>query len=276
MPLFNHVVGRAAPILSHQGYRQIIPNIVEPKSTFEHSLGLSSDIVRKEMYSFTDLGGNELVLRPEGTAGVMRWAMNSEYRKTIEKEPIKAYYWGPMYRYERPQAGRYRQFYQLGAERIGGSADVGSAILGDYENLSTALAILESIFEHKVELTVRMNNLGDGETVPRFNADLKSLLEARAGELSSDSQMRLAQGNCMRVLDSNSKQDQTIVESMIARGEMPSIDDYMPAEHVQAFEELITLLRDAHPGIEFVRDPALVRGLDYYNGACFEVMLADQ
>ena len=162
----------------------------------------------------------------------------------------------------------------MGAERIGGSADVGSTILADYENLTTALEILESVFEHKVEFTVRINNLGDGDTVKRYNQELKGLLEAKVDQFSIDSQARLAQGNCMRILDSNSKQDQLIVQSMITAGALPSIDDFMPIANVQAFEELLSLLRSGYPCTSFERDVSLVRGLDYYNGACFEINLA--
>ena len=108
-PVYNHILNRSRPILENLGYQRLIQNVVERQETFTRTLGVSSDIVQKEMYAFKDLGENELVLRPEGTAGAIRQMLNTpNLMQFIEKEPVKMWYWGPMYRYERPQAGRLR------------------------------------------------------------------------------------------------------------------------------------------------------------------------
>ena len=122
-PFYDHIIKKSSKVLqSKYGYRRLLQNTIERKETFTRTLGISSDIVQKEMYAFTDLGGNDLVLRPEGTAGAMRYLINDpSLMQNIEKEAQKMWYWGPMFRYERPQAGRLRQFYQLGIENIGGS-----------------------------------------------------------------------------------------------------------------------------------------------------------
>lgn len=143
------MVSKCKEVFKSFNYKRILVNTVEKEETFTHTLGVSSDIVQKEMYRFSDLSNNQLVLRPEGTAGVMRYVTNDEeILKTIEKNSTKLWYWGPMFRYERPQAGRMRQFYQIGLEKIGGQVnDPGTAIEGDFEAIYTANKCLEEIFK---------------------------------------------------------------------------------------------------------------------------------
>lgn len=193
---YRHTLDRSLGVLEGQfGYQQLLLNMLERKETFSHTLGLSSDIVQKEMYNFTDLGGNELVLRPEGTAGAMRFLLaDKALVRTIEKEPVRMWYWGPMFRYERPQAGRLRQFYQLGIENIGGTplrdgepADLGHVVASDFEVISAACECLDMVFNHKVNFQIQINNLGTKQSLKDFNEELLKQLKEHRSKLSADS-----------------------------------------------------------------------------------------
>lgn len=178
-PTFQHVIDRSKPVLEGTyGFKRLLQNVVEREQVFSRTLGSDSDIVQKEMYRFKDLGKNELVLRPEGTAGAMRFVLGEpELLHQIEKDPLRMWYWGPMFRYERPQAGRLRQFYQLGVEMVGGASDSGSVVLKDYEAITSACDILDLIFEHRVNFTVNVNNLGSRESIKLYNAELLQVLK---------------------------------------------------------------------------------------------------
>ena len=226
--------------------------MLEREETFHRTLGVSSDIVQKEMYAFKDQGKNSVVLRPEGTASCMRWLTNeSDLINTIEKEPVKLWYHGPMFRYERPQAGRLRQFHQLGVEHIGGShnlkqgpIDYGHMIQTDYENIEAAVQCLDSIFEHKLSFKILLNNLGSKTTIKDYNDTVLEFLKANAQLLSEDSQKRIEQGNALRVLDSKDEEDQNFIDDHLFRGSMPSIDQFIGGEQQDAFQELIDLLKE--------------------------------
>ena len=212
-PYFYHVRRCSEKVVQNKyGYSHIIPNILERQSTYIHSLGSLSEIVQKEMYSFTDKGGNDVVLRPEGTAGAMRFVVNNKSLiQNIEKEAVKMWYMGPMYRYERPQAGRMRQFYQLGVENIGGSStqknDIGHQIQNDVEILNSAVDMLNLVFEHKLKFKVHINNLGSKSTISEYNTALKSVLDKYEKHFSEDSQRRLSQNRSLRILESKDKND---------------------------------------------------------------------
>jgi len=248
----RHVVGRAHAIAELYGYGEIATPIFEFTEIFARSLGDTSDVVTKEMYSFTDRGGDSLTLRPENTAGVARAVISGGL---LQNPPLKLFYAGPMFRYERPQKGRLRQFHQIGIEVIGApepAADVeviamGQHILGD-------LGIAESI-------TLEINSLGDRESRLAYRDRLVDYLAAFKSRLSEDSRMRLER-NPMRILDSKDEGDREIVRGA------PTIDDSLNAESRTFIAAVKAGLADL--GIAFAVNPQLVRGLDYYTHTAFE------
>lgn len=235
------------------GFQEIRTPIFERTELFIRGVGESSDIVSKEMYTFEDKGGRSLTLRPEGTASVMRAFME----KRLEQQPgvQKYYYLSPMFRYERPQAGRYRQHHQFGAEAIGdGSAE------RDVEVIDLLLEVFRRL-ELK-NLSVVINSIGDEETRANFRAALKDFLAPKLSQLSADSQVRFEK-NPLRILDSKDPEDKRILQGA------PSILDLLSSDAKEHFERVQMLLRKLN--IHFTIDPKLVRGLDYYNKTVFEI-----
>ncbi|NPB03052.1 MAG: histidine--tRNA ligase [Thermotogae bacterium] len=223
--------------------------ILERLSLFVRSVGEETDIVQKQMFSFKDRGGREVVLRPEGTAGVVR--------AFIERgmvPPKKLAYFGPMFRAERPQKGRYRQFYQIGAEFIGFSG-----YLSDVEGVLAAYLPLRDL---GLEVEVRINTLGNVDTKNRYAEALKNYLEGM-DDLCEDCKRR-RERNPLRVLDCK-------IDG--PRLNPPDILDFLSEEERHNFER--TLKKLAEMGIPIVRDPNLVRGLDYYTGIVFEMVAKD-
>jgi histidyl-tRNA synthetase len=230
--------------------------VFEDYTLFNRSIGESSDVVNKEMYDFYDKGKRHIALRPEGTASVIR-AYNENKMYADPVQPQKFYYIESMYRYERPGAGRMREFNQVGVEIIGKySAST------DVETILLAFHLLKKL---KVSAKLVINNIGDFNERKEYVNELQSRLEKVKDKLSNDSQRRLTT-NPLRILDS--KEDD--VDSLI---EMPSINDYLTADSIQYFEQIKKGLDSV--GIEYTQSNKLVRGLDYYTNLVFEFVNED-
>lgn len=236
------------------GYHEIRTPLFERTELFQRSVGDTSDIVSKEMYTFEDRGGRSLSLRPEGTAPAMRAFIEHQLHQTA---PIqKLFYIAPMFRYERAQAGRYRQHHQFGAEAIGnGSPEQDAELIDLLYTLYRRLGLKN--------LTLYINSIGDTTSRQAFRQALKDYLTPQASHLSPDSQTRL-ELNPLRILDSKDRRDREIVAGA------PSILDFLSEEACSHFEELKRLLNLLH--IPYQVNPFLVRGLDYYNKTVFEIV----
>jgi len=252
--LWNYVERVIRRTATEFGFQEIRTPALEKTELFQRGVGETSDIVSKEMYTFEDRGGRMLSLRPEGTAPVIRSFIENGLS---HQAPIhKLYYIGPMFRYERAQAGRYRQHHQFGAEVIGTNAPEQDAEVIDLLYTTYRRLGLQN-------LKVMINSLGDKECRLRFRDALTEYFSQYKDSLSEDSQQRLEK-NPLRILDSKSPQDQEFVEKA------PSILDYLSDEvrnHFDKVQEYLTLL-----DIPFEINPHLVRGLDYYNRTVFEVV----
>jgi histidyl-tRNA synthetase len=249
---FRFIEGQAAKISGQYGFEEIETPIIEPAAVFKRSLGDTSDIVSKQMYLFKDLGGDEIVLRPEGTAGVARAFINEGLSQLL---PLKLFYRGPMFRYERPQKGRYRQFYQVGTEILGVEKPQ-----ADIELILLAQQFLKSL-SLEGEIRLHLNTIGDSESRENFREKLVNYLETRKSELSKDSLDRLYR-NPLRILDSKEESDRRVV------AEAPSLADSLNDTSRVFFEAVQAGLQSQ--GIEPYIDPLLVRGLDYYCHTVFE------
>ncbi|MGV3263036.1 histidine--tRNA ligase [Cytobacillus pseudoceanisediminis] len=236
-------------------YREIRTPIFEHTELFLRSVGDTTDIVQKEMYTFEDRGGRSLTLRPEGTASAVRSFVEHKMYGDAS-QPVKLYYMGPMFRYERPQAGRFRQFVQFGVEAIG-SAD--PAI--DTEVIALAMSLYRSMGLQKLKLIV--NSLGDKESRSAHREALVNHFKPRIGEFCQDCQNRLEK-NPMRILDCKQDREHELMKSA------PSIIDYLNDDSKTYFEKVQKYLKNLD--IDFIVDPNLVRGLDYYNHTAFEIM----
>ena len=236
-------------------YQEIRTPIFEHTELFLRSVGDTTDIVQKEMYTFEDRGERSLTLRPEGTASVVRSFVENKMYGAVN-QPVKLYYMGPMFRYERPQAGRYRQFVQFGAEAIG-SAD--PAI--DVEVIALAISLYQSLGLKKIKLVI--NSLGDKDSRSDHRAALINHFQPRIGEFCSDCQNRLEK-NPMRILDCKQDREHELMQTA------PSIIDYLNDDSKKYFEKVQEYLRALD--ISFEVDPNLVRGLDYYKHTAFEIM----
>lgn len=249
---FRHIEATSARISNLYGFDEIETPIIEPAALFLRTLGETSDIVTKQMYHFKDLGGEELVLRPEGTAGVAR-AFISE--GLAQHTPLKLFYRGPMFRYERPQKGRYRQFYQFGLELIGvekPQADL--EVLACGHRILKELGVMSSI-------TLHINTIGDNESREAYREKLVHYLGGRKSELSKDSLVRLER-NPLRILDSKDEGDRRVIS------EAPVLADSLTPSAKAFFDEVLAGLE--RMGIAYTVDPKLVRGLDYYCHTVFE------
>lgn len=253
---WQYVEKKARELFKKYRYQEMRTPIFESFEVFSRTSGETSDIVTKEMYDFYDKGDRHITLRPEGTAGVVRsFVENKLYGPEFQK-PVKTYYMGPMFRYERPQAGRLREFHQIGVEAFG----VDSPTL-DVEVIAMAIDLLQNFGLKSLKLA--LNTLGDNESRTNYRQALIDYLEPYEDQLSADSKERLHK-NPLRVLDSKDQADQKIV------ADAPSILDHLTPAAKEHFETVKSLL-DAL-GIEYVVDPNMVRGLDYYNHTIFEIM----
>ncbi|MCH7831955.1 MAG: histidine--tRNA ligase [Proteobacteria bacterium] len=234
------------------GYEEISTPIFEATDVFRRTLGETSDIVTKEMYVFDDKKGRSLTLRPEGTAGVARAYISGMRSKPL---PLKFFYQGPMFRYERMQKGRQRQFHQFGVELLGVEGP-----LGDVEIISLAAHILDALgLTDKV--TLHLNTLGDSESREAHRAKLVEYLDAHRDRLSEESLTRLDR-NPLRIFDSKDEGDQEVIE------EAPLLSDHLNDSSKAFFDHVQAGLKTA--GVAFELNPRLVRGLDYYCHTAFE------
>jgi histidyl-tRNA synthetase len=249
---FAHVVATFDRVRKLYGFQRVEVPVFESTAVFARSLGESTDVVSKEMYTFTDRGGDSITLRPEFTAGISRAYITEGWQQYA---PLKVATHGPLFRYERPQKGRFRQFHQLDAEIIGAAepgADVELLVMAD--QLLKELGIADGV-------TLTLNTLGDGPSRDAWRAALIAHFEAHRDQLSEDSVERLAK-NPLRILDSKDPRDRPIADGA------PDIDAYLTDE-ARSFFEKVTAGLDA-AGVAWERNARLVRGLDYYRHTAFE------
>ena len=249
---FLFVEDTARALAKRYGFGEIQTPVFEATELFARGVGETSDIVSKEMYTFTDRGGESFTLRPEGTAGVVR-AFISEGME--QNAPVKLFYAGPMFRYERPQKGRYRQLHQVGVEVLGAAVPQ-----TDVEVLCLAWDVLSAL-GLKDHVRLELNTLGDTESRAEYRKALVSYFEQYKDKLSEDSLNRLEK-NPLRILDSKDEGDKKLVENA------PSMLDYLNEDSRAFFESVKAGLTAM--GIPFVVNPRLVRGLDYYRHTVFE------
>ncbi len=232
-------------------FRRVEMPVFEKTEVFSRAIGETTDVVSKEMYSFDDRGGESLTLRPEFTAGIARAYLTNGWQ---QHAPLKVATHGPLFRYERPQKGRYRQFHQIDAEIIGAAEPK-----ADVELLAMADQLLKELGIDGV--TLHLNTLGDGDSRDAWRAALVEHFRAVKDELSDDSQERLEK-NPLRILDSKDRRDQRFV------ADAPMIDQFL-SDDARAFFDAVTSGLDA-AGVKWTRAESLVRGLDYYRHTAFE------
>lgn len=251
-PLWELFQNTVESVFKSYGFQKISTPIVEETSLFVRGLGSVTDIVEKEMYSFTDsMNGDQLTLRPEGTAGVVRAVL--EHNLTYES-PKRLWYFGPMYRHEKPQHGRYRQFFQYGAEALGFTGpDV------DAEMIIMCYRLWCDLGLDKIRL--ELNSIGNAEERNSHRTDLIAYFEANKDILDAEAQRRLYT-NPLRILDTKNPSMQAMVNAA------PKLLDYLDAESLAHFEGVQKILR--HNNIPYTINPRLVRGMDYYNRTVFE------
>jgi len=252
-PYWDYVREAAARICRLFGYERIDTPVFEAAALFVRTTGEATDIVQKEMYVFRDRGGQELALRPEGTAPVCRAYL--EHGMASRPQPVRLWYWAPIFRYDRPQAGRYRQHHQFGVEALGDAspamdAEVIELLWRFYEELGLT------------GLSLHLNSLGDARCRPRYVEELRRYYEGRLDRACPDCRARF-QRNPLRLLDCKQEQCQPLIAAA------PPIVDYLCPECAQHFHGLEEHLRAL--GVPFVVDPRLVRGFDYYTRTVFEV-----
>jgi histidyl-tRNA synthetase len=248
---FVHIITTAIKIAKRYGYSYIETPILEETALFRRSVGDSSDIVSKEMYQFEDKGGNDVCMRPEGTAGVVRAFVSAK----LDRQPVKQkfYYYGPMFRYERPQKGRLREFHQFGCESFG-EASV-------YEDFTIITMIGQIFKELGIGFDLLINSLGCPECMPLYKDNLVGFLTGIKEDLCEDCNRRIGT-NPIRVLDCKNEKCQSMLENS------PKLISNLCGNCDTDFQKLTALLDKA--GINYTVDTNLVRGLDYYNKTAFE------
>jgi histidyl-tRNA synthetase len=249
---FAHVVDTFRRVARLYGFRGLEVPVIEPTAVFARSLGETTDVVAKEMYSFDDRGGESVTLRPEFTAGIARAYLSNGWQ---QHAPMKLVTHGPLFRYERPQKGRYRQFHQIDAEIIGAGEP-----LADVELLSFADQLLKELGLGD-GMTLHLNTLGDAHSREAWRAGLVTYFSDYRDALSPESLARLEK-NPLRILDSKDPDDRGIAHGA------PKIDDFLTGEAQEFFAKLTEGLAAA--GVAWQRDAKLVRGLDYYRHTAFE------
>lgn len=248
----RHVVETAGEVARRYGYDPMATPVFEATEVFARTLGETSDVVTKEMYTFETKGGDSITLRPENTAGVARAVISNGLQQNL---PLKYFYAGPMFRHERPQKGRQRQFHQIGVELIG----IGHP-MGDVEVIAAGAAILDAL-DIRDRTKLELNTLGDTESRDAYRRVLVDYLSRFKGDLSEDSQNRLDR-NPLRILDSKNPRDREIV------ADAPVFGDYLTAEAQDWFDAVKAGLDTI--GIPYTLNDRLVRGLDYYCHTAFE------
>ena len=250
-PLWQSMETAALEVLSSYGYEEIRLPIIESTDLFARSIGEVTDIVEKEMYTFADRNDDSMTLRPEGTAGCVRAVVQHNMAVT----PQRLWYMGPMFRYERPQKGRQRQFHQLGVEAFGvSSPDQDAELIALCRQFWRRLGVDDA-------LQLEINTIGSAADRARYRDALVDYLSQHVDQLDEDSQRRL-DSNPLRILDSKNSDTQQILDNA------PVLQDYMDDDTRAEFEQLLAYLNAL--GIEYVVNPRLVRGLDYYNKTVFE------
>ena len=250
---FNYIENLLKQICELFAYNEVRPPVMEHSELFVRSVGESSDVVRKEMYTFLDKAERSITLRPEFTAGIMRLIVQNKLLNTNEL-PFKAYYVGPVFRYERPQLGRYRQFNQFGVEAVGNnSPEI------DVETIALAFTILTSLNLENVSL--RINTLGDDESRENYKKALKEYFSKYLDQMCPDCHSRF-ELNPLRILDCKVPEDQKIVEGA------PKMKDFLSENAKNRFNKVLALLDEM--SIPYEVDDTLVRGLDYYSETVYE------
>lgn len=258
--VWQYVENTAKDVFGAYRFSEIRTPIFEQYEVFSRSSGETSDVVSKEMYDFMDKGDRHIALRPEGTAGVVRSYVENKLYAPEQVKPVKVWYKGPMFRYERPQSGRQRQFHQIGVEVFGSnSPEI------DVDTISMAINFLSKFKLKNYKLAI--NSLGDKESRAAYHQALVDYLTPFKDQLSDDSKTRLEK-NPLRILDSKDDGDKKIVENA------PSILDYLNEESINHFNRVKELLEALN--IPFEVDSNMVRGLDYYNHTIFEIMVTDK
>jgi histidyl-tRNA synthetase len=256
-PYWGHVYDVARKVASQFGYRRIDTPTFEDTNLFQRGVGDETDIVQKEMYSFEDHGGDGITLRPEGTASVCRAYIENGLHNS--PQPVRMFYMAPMFRYERPQAGRFRQHHQFGCEAIGDqSAKVDAEIIELGWKYIADLGIKN--------VTLRLNSLGDPEGRADYLSDLDKYFRGVADQLPKLDRARLDRAP-LRVLDSKARETQALADAA------PKSVDYIQGEAKEHWDELLSLLdnlKEVYPDFSYKVDHRLVRGLDYYNRTVFE------
>lgn len=247
----------AAAVCARAGYEPIATPAFEDTELFERGVGRSTDIVRKEMFTFEDKGGRSITLRPEGTAPICRAYLEHGMHKLAQ--PVKLSYVGPFFRHERPQAGRYRQFHQIGIEAIGADSP-----LADAEAITLLDELLAELGVPGVEL--RLGSLGSPQTRGAYLEELKDHLRAHEGDLSRDVRERI-EINPLRAFDADDESTQGVMAGA------PTLVERLDAEDADHFAEVRALLEAA--GVAYAIDPTLVRGLDYYTRTIFSFVCAE-
>ncbi len=255
---FNHVVNTASRVASSYNFQSIALPVFEATEVFARTLGEASDVVSKEMFTFETKGGENVTLRPEFTAGVVRALISNGMQQNL---PLKLFSYGPVFRYERPQKGRYRQFHQVNFESFGQKdfyADAEAIILA--AQLLSELGINENV-------KLNINTLGDKESRMAYTEALVSYFKGHEAALSEDSNRRLGI-NPLRILDSKDEGDKKIVANA------PVMQDFLNAESKAFFEGVLANIRNIP--FEIVVNPRIVRGLDYYNHTVFEFVMESE
>ncbi len=249
----RYIENLAQRIFESAGFQEVKTPIFEATEIFVRAAGEASDIVNKEMYTFEDRSGRSLTLRPEGTAGVVRaYLTNGLDRKT---KPVKLWYSGEMFRYERSQVGRYRQFRQIGVEIF-----ASGGVLIEFEAITLALKLFQEL---KIkDLVLEINSVGDFESRKIYQEVLRSFLKEHENKICPDCQKR-SESNPIRALDCKIPEDQELYK------QAPKIKDYLNNESLEHHKQLIKLLEDFN--INYIWNESLVRGLDYYNNTVFEI-----
>ncbi|WP_226702287.1 histidine--tRNA ligase [Microbulbifer elongatus] len=250
-PVWQYVESTLSELFARYGYSEIRTPLLEATQLFARAVGEATDIVEKEMYTFDDKSGDSVTLRPEGTAGTVRAAIQNN----LLIQPQRLWYFGPMFRYERPQKGRLRQFHQFGVEVFGiEGPDIDAEILMMTARLWKQLGVSEHV-------TLQLNSLGNSESRAAFRDALVEYLSARKDQLDEDSQRRLDK-NPLRILDSKNAQTQELL------ADAPCLLDFLDEESKVHFDQLRAFLDAA--GVAYEVNPRLVRGLDYYGKTVFE------
>lgn len=256
---WHYVEDTARAVLESYNFKEIRTPLFESFDLFHRSVGDSTDIVSKEMYDFMDKGKRHMALRPEGTAPIARAYIEHKLYGPEHAQPLKVYYMEPMFRYERPQAGRQRQFHQLGIEVFGSNNPA-----TDVEGIALAMDLFDEL--GLSNLTLHINSLGKPEEREAYRNALIEYFTPLKDQLSEDSQRRLTD-NPMRIIDSKDERDKALV------ADAPIILDFLGEESQKHFDEVQFLLKELD--IPFEVTPSIVRGLDYYQDTIFEILVTD-